>query len=77
MSDPSHPVSRGAADPFPHSAEWDAAVAEDWVRYAQNAIDGGAITAEDGARWVARLTELAEVGSYLAGITYYVSVGVR
>jgi ubiquinone/menaquinone biosynthesis C-methylase UbiE len=47
------------------------------VRLAQAAVDGGAITGEAGERWIGQLRELAEAGSFLTSIDYYVTTAVR
>jgi hypothetical protein len=43
------------------------------IRFAQAAIDGRAITPEAGKRWIGRLHELAQAGSFLASVNYYVT----
>jgi len=43
------------------------------IRLAQAAMDGGAITPEEGKRWIGQLHELAQAGSFLASINYYVT----
>ena len=44
------------------------------IRFAQAAMDGGAITPEAGNRWIGQLHELAQAGSFLASVNYYVTV---
>jgi ubiquinone/menaquinone biosynthesis C-methylase UbiE len=43
------------------------------IRFAQAAIDGGAITSAAGERWIGELRELAAAGSFLASVNYYVT----
>jgi ubiquinone/menaquinone biosynthesis C-methylase UbiE len=43
------------------------------IRFAQAAVDGGAITPEAGQRWLGQLHELAQAGSFLASVNYYVT----
>ncbi len=47
------------------------------VRLAQAAMTSGAITKEAGERWIGQLRELAEAGSFLTSIDYYVTAAVR
>jgi len=43
------------------------------IRFAQAAMDGGAITPEAGRRWIGQLHELAQAGSFLASVNCYVT----
>jgi len=52
----------------PHGYLFDGA-----ARFAQAAMDGGAITPEAGQRWIGQLHELAQEGSFLASVNYYVT----
>lgn len=52
----------------PHGYMFDGA-----IRFAQAAMDGGAITPEAGNRWIGQLHELAQAGSFLASVNYYVT----
>jgi hypothetical protein len=52
----------------PHGYMFDGA-----IRLAQAAMDGGAITPEAGKRWIGQLRELAQAGSFLASVNYYVT----
>jgi ubiquinone/menaquinone biosynthesis C-methylase UbiE len=56
----------------PHGYLFDSA-----IRLAQAAVDGGAITPESGQRWTGQLQELAQAGSFLLSINYYVTAAVR
>jgi ubiquinone/menaquinone biosynthesis C-methylase UbiE len=55
----------------PHGYMFDSA-----IRFAQAAMDGGAITPEAGQRWIGQLHELAQAGSFLASVNYYVTAAV-
>jgi ubiquinone/menaquinone biosynthesis C-methylase UbiE len=46
-------------------------------RIARAAMDGGAITAEAGQRWIGQLHELAQAGSFLASVNYCVTTARR
>jgi ubiquinone/menaquinone biosynthesis C-methylase UbiE len=46
------------------------------IRLAHAAVDGGAITPEAGKRWIGQLQELAQAGSFLASVNYYVTAAV-
>ena len=46
-------------------------------RAAQTAAEAGAISAEEVARWIGQLRELAEQGSFFASQNYYSCVGTR
>jgi ubiquinone/menaquinone biosynthesis C-methylase UbiE len=48
-----------------------------YARIAREAAAGGAITAAAAEQWIAQLTELADSGSFLDGINYYLTAAVR
>ena len=47
------------------------------VQQAESARDAGAFTAEEAARWIAQLNELAARGRFFASMTYFVCAGVK
>ncbi len=47
----------------------------DLTRVVNRAVDGGAITREEGTRWLSALHEMADAGSFFSSMTSFVVVG--
>jgi ubiquinone/menaquinone biosynthesis C-methylase UbiE len=65
-----HPIVQ--MDTEPHSYLYTSA-----VRQAESARDNGALTADEAARWIAQLAELAARGRFFASMTYFACVGIK